>query len=173
MAEIVEETYRRPDLPRELEIQVLAFGRMAWFDEPGSDPFRERLHDEPDAMHFVRRAGSLLISHVRVVPRRIEGADDRTISVAGLGGVMTFPAFRAQGHASALMRRAEAYIGDAGFELGWLFCEPSNEGFYERLGWRPLAADRVRVRGGPAHEGVMTLGNAALLRAVTELEDTW
>ena len=54
---ITEHAYPWPDLPRELEIQALAFMRIAW---GGNEPFRDHVHEGPGSVHFVRSAGNLL-----------------------------------------------------------------------------------------------------------------
>src|SRR4029077_17259151 len=63
-AVIEERTYARAELPRDLEIQVLDFMRLEWSDAfEGDERFRDRLFDDADAVHFVRAAGRLLVSH--------------------------------------------------------------------------------------------------------------
>jgi hypothetical protein len=55
---IHDDVYVREQLPRELEIQVLAFMRLTWGEALfcGEDRFRERLWEDAPATHFVRVA---------------------------------------------------------------------------------------------------------------------
>ena len=74
--QIEEQIYRRSDLPRLIEQQVLDFGRIVWSDgSVTEDSFRDRMHDVPeDTTHFVRAAGSLLVRHVhQVIPIEVDG----------------------------------------------------------------------------------------------------
>ena len=109
--EIEERSYRRPDLPRLIEQQVLDFGRIVWFDGFMTEGrFRHRMHEVPDdTTHFVRAAGSVLVSHVQVIPIELEGRD-RGLRIGGVSSVMTYPAFRNEGHSTALLRRASDHI---------------------------------------------------------------
>jgi predicted N-acetyltransferase YhbS len=173
--EIEEHIYRRRDFPRLLEQQVLDFGRIVWFDGfIGEDRFRDRMHEVPeDTTHFVRVAGSVLVSHVQVIPIELAGRDRRVL-IGGVSSVMTYPGFRGEGHSSALLRQAADHIATAGMELGMLFCDEHNVGFYERLGWHPLERDRVTVREHPDSEDrVMALGDDRLLPDALTLEWSW
>ena len=173
--EIEEHTYRRPDLPRLIEQQVLDFGRIVWTDGfIGEDAFRDRMHEVPDdTMHFVRAAGSLLVSHVQVIPIEIDGRE-RRLRIGGVSSVMTYPPFRGQGHSSALLRLAADHIVRSGLAPGMLFCDEHNRAFYERLGWGALAPGRVVVREDPdADDRVMVLGDDALLPERLTLEWSW
>src|SRR6186997_3014974 len=137
--DIEEHVYRRPDLPRLIEQQVFDFGRIVWADGfRAEDRFRDRMHEVPDdTTHFVRAAGSLLVSHVQVIPIDVEGRQGRLV-VGGVSSVMTYPNFRGEGHASALLRRAAEHIASSRMDIGMLFCDAENVPFYERLGWDVL-----------------------------------
>ncbi|MEP7060164.1 MAG: GNAT family N-acetyltransferase [Actinomycetota bacterium] len=174
--EIDDRVYMRSELPRELEIQVLAFARILWDDTAaGDDRLRDRLDDDREGVHFVRAAGNVLVSHVEVIPVDVEESQGRTMRIGGVGGVMTYPAFRGEGHASALMRKAGEHIrGDRfDFDIGMLFCDPENASFYSRLGWKPLASERVLVDGSNSQEMIMTLGDPSALPPVLHLTWTW
>jgi len=171
---ISEHVYPRRELPREIEIQVLDFMRLAWPDLfSGGDRIRDRLHEAPNAVHFVRRIGDLLVSHVHVLPVSID-LDGRLLRIGGVSNVMTYPEFRGQGHASALMLAAGTHIIAGDFDLGMLFCDPENAQFYERLGWRRLEIGRVLVdERAPVDLVVMILGDPSPLPAVLRLEWSW
>jgi predicted N-acetyltransferase YhbS len=170
---IAEVTYPRADLPRELEIQVLAFMRMAWGDAfRGDDRFRDRLWHDPNATHFVHEAGPLLVSHVMVVPISVE-ANGGSLLIGGVASVMTYPQFRGEGHGAAVMRAAGTSIEQGRFDLGMLFCDPETVPFYARLGWHALEPGRITVRGVQPDDVVMTYGSTASLPAVLDLEWSW
>jgi predicted acetyltransferase len=173
--EIEEHVYRRADLPRLIEQQVLDFGRIVWCDGfMTEDRFRDRMHDVPeDTTHFVRSAGSLLVSHVQVIPIELEGRD-RRLAIGGVSSVMTYPAFRKEGHSSALLRGAADHITASGMDLGMLFCDEDNVPFYEHLGWHVLERGRVIVREEPdSQDRVMVLGEDRLLPDQVTLEWSW
>jgi predicted acetyltransferase len=173
--EIDERTFQRGELPRLIEQQVLDFGRIIWFDgDTGEDRFRDRMYEVPeDTTHFVRTAGSLLVSHVQVIPIELDGRE-RRLPIGGVSSVMTYPQFRGEGHSSALLRQAAEHIRVRGMALGMLFCDEHNVGFYERLGWHALEHGRVTVREDPDSEDrVMVLGDDRLLPDVLTLEWSW
>jgi predicted N-acetyltransferase YhbS len=172
--EIEEHTYLRPDLPRLIEQQVWDFGRIVWSDGFTDDRFRDRMHEVPDdTKHFVRSAGSLLVSHVQVIPIELDGRDGPLV-IGGVSSVMTYPPFRGEGHSSALMRRAADHIEAAGLRIGMLFCDSETIPFYERLGWHTLEKGRVRVREDPDGDDiVMVLGDDRLLPDRLTLEWSW
>jgi predicted acetyltransferase len=173
--EIEERAYLRSQLPRLLEQQVFDFGRIVWSDGlMPEDRFRERMHEVPeDTTHFLRAAGSLLVSHLQVIPIEVDGRDRRLL-IGGVSSVMTYPAFRGEGHSSALLRRAAGHIEASGMDLGMLFCDDDNLPFYERLGWHPLEADRVLIQEDPeSDDRVMVLGDDDLLPDQLTLEWSW
>ncbi len=172
---IEEHTYVRPELPSVIEQQVLDFGRIVWSDLfIGEESFRDRMHEVPgDTRHFVRSAGSLLVSHVQVIPIELQGSD-RPLVIGGVSSVLTYPPFRGEGHASALMRRAASHIEAAGLPMGMLFCGEETIPFYQRLGWHTLEKGRVRVQADPdADDVVMALGDDRLLPERISLEWSW
>jgi len=172
---IEEHTYLRPELPRLIEQQVLDFGRIVWSDGfMPEDRFRDRMHEVPDeTTHFVRSAGSLLVSHVQVIPIELPGRDEPLV-IGGVSSVMTYPPFRGEGHAGALLRHAAAHIERTGLRLGMLFCDRVTVPFYERLGWHALEHGRVRVRTNSQDEDeVMALGDDSLLADQLMLDWSW
>jgi len=173
--EIEERSYPRRDLPRPIEQQVLDFWRIVWFDGVmPEDRFRDRMHEVPDdTTHFVRAAGSILVSHVQVIPIHLAGRD-RGLRIGGISSVLTYPEFRKEGHSTALLRRAADHIEASGMDLGMLFCDEETVPFYERLGWHALADDRVIVTEYPDSEDrVMVLGDDALLPDTLTVRWSW
>src|SRR5262245_13624236 len=172
---IDEHTYTRPDLPRLIEQQVLDFGRLIWSDGfMPEDRFRDRMHEVPDdTTHFVRSAGSLLVSHVQVIPIHLEGRDGPLV-IGGISSVMTYPPFRGEGHGSALLRRAAEHIDAKGLHVGMLCGDRETIPFYERLGWDALEHGRVAVQDDQhGDDDVMVLGDDGLLADRITREWSW
>jgi len=170
---IDEFVFPQEEFPRELEIQTLAFMRIVFHEgfESGEDRFRTRMWDVPPPMHFVRASGDLLVSHVQVLPIDIP-VEGRALRIGGVGGVLTYPQFRGEGHASALMGKAAEHIRGTA-DLGMLFCDERNESFYERLEWKLFPPGRVLKDGTPVVDSVMTLGEASSVPDPLRLDWTW
>jgi GNAT superfamily N-acetyltransferase len=169
---IEELVYEHADLPRELDIQIWAFARLVWGETLRGDArFRSRSWNDPPPTHFVRVAGDLLISHALVLPLRLQ-TERGVLRVGGVGAVLTFPQFRGEGHASAVMRRAAEHIGRTA-DVGMLFCDRRNVPLYERLGWAPLPRGRVLVKDQVRDDVVMILGDAALVPDPFRLDRSW
>jgi GNAT superfamily N-acetyltransferase len=170
-----DSVYRRSELPRLLEIQILAFMRLTWGDAlfRDQDPFRDRLWDDPDATHFVRAAGDVLVSHAEVLMTSAHGSEGRTLRVAGVSAVLTYPPFRRQGHASAIMRKVADHIMATDADIGVLFTADELCPFYEPFGWRRAIAGRVLVADSPSPDVVMLFGEVSSLPGVMNLTSQW
>jgi hypothetical protein len=169
---IGDRTYPHERLPRELEIQVLAFMRIVWPDAlEGDERFRSRMWDDPPPTHFVRSVGDVLISHAQVLDLEFEG-DHGVVRIGGVGAVMTYPQFRREGHGSGVMRMAAEHI-DAVDDVGVLFCDESNVPFYSGLGWSRLEPGRVIVRGAIPHDIVMAIGEMDRIPRPLRIDWSW
>src|SRR4051794_41828857 len=124
--DIEEHTYLRPELPRLIEQQVLDFGRIVWSDGfMPEDRYRDRMHEvSDDTTHFVRSAGSLLVSHVQVIPIELDGRD-RPLVIGGGSSVMTYPPLRGGGHPSAPLPPAAPHNQAKGVGARLPFCDPA------------------------------------------------
>jgi aminoglycoside 2'-N-acetyltransferase I len=81
-----------------------------------------------------------LVSAVGLYPRN--GLHDGSkVRIGGIGGVMTDPAHRARGFATAALGCAQALFREIGTDFSLLFSEPKNFAFYTGLGWRVFADD--------------------------------
>ena len=67
--------------------------------------------------------------------------DTRPDLTPWLAGVFVQPAFRGRGHATALIRRAEAFAAAASVQVLWLYTWTA-EPFYARLGWQRAGVER-------------------------------
>lgn len=109
----------------------LAFGPDSWV--------RQHAWAKPD-WRFILLLDGVPVSHVKVTEGKgLIGSNVRKL--AGIGGVMTLPAFQQQGFASRLLDRAEDFIfSEVGADLGWLFCLEELVPYYARRGWRLVEA---------------------------------
>jgi len=172
---IRDATYTRTDLPRDLEIQVLAFMRTEWGDAlfSGDDRYRDRLWDEPGALHFVRTAGNLLVSHVELLPIEAPGRGGAVLYIAGVAAVLTYPPFRHEGHASHLLRKVADYTASSPADIGMLFTAVDLESFYASLGWSRLDGTRILVADRTPDDVIMVLGDSTMLPDVVRLNRQW
>lgn len=128
-------TFTGDTIPDGYKHQIRSFARMVWGDsylESLNPPFENPAHQ---SLHFVIGEDQALYSAARVNRTTIEHRGQRYV-VYGLGGVMTYPAFRKIGFGSWIVRAATEHIyqqDDA--DVGVLWTETHNIPFYERLGW--------------------------------------
>ncbi|HEY9422237.1 MAG TPA: GNAT family N-acetyltransferase [Thermoanaerobaculia bacterium] len=108
-----------------------AFGPDSWV--------RQYAWVKPD-WRFILLLDRVPVSHVKVTEGiGLVGGEVRKL--AGIGGVMTLPAFQRHGFASRLLDRAEDFIFyELGRDLGWLFCLEELVPYYARRGWRLVEA---------------------------------
>lgn len=122
-------------IPIAYEHQIRSFARMVWGDsylESLNPPFENPAHQ---SLHFVIGEGDALYSAARVNRTMIEHQGQDYV-VYGLGGVMTYPAFRQRGYGSWIVRVATEHIyQQADADMAVLWTEQSTIAFYERLGW--------------------------------------
>ncbi|MEU6373510.1 GNAT family N-acetyltransferase [Streptomyces sp. NPDC046909] len=108
-------------------------------------------------VHFgVLRQGRL-VAHAGLVEVAVS-VGDRSLRVAGLGGVIVAPGMRGHGLARAVVGAAVAHARGTEAEFGILFCLPDRVPLYERLGWRVLDGGmRVEQPGGVIDHPLHTL----------------
>jgi len=99
------------------------------------DPYHKEDH------WFVATEGARVVSALKLFCRPV-ALRGQTFQMAGVGNVGTDPEFRGRGHATALLRRAIAYMEHNGFALSILYT--GSPGLYERLGWRRIWAVRYQ-----------------------------
>lgn len=90
---------------------------------------------------FLVWEGDRLVTHVGVLDRAIR-VGGQPWHVAGVYAVMTRPADRGKGYASAALEKAAAFMRDElpRAEHGLLVCIDERLPFYERLGWQRVEA---------------------------------
>src|SRR5690348_9101558 len=102
----------------------------------------------PKTIHtLVRDERGLLTCHVGGLFRPVL-VDRRPVKIGGIGGVMTAPLARRQGHARKAMATLSRHLVAQQASFLLLFCASSLRGFYERLGWRPFSGTAVVEQRG-------------------------
>ena len=106
---------------------------------------------QPKVHHVLILEDGRTVSHAGLVQRTIK-VGERSISVAGIGGVLTRPDCRGRGFGEMAVRKAEEFALEhmlVNFAL--LFCRPPMRIWYERLGWSTLL---VKVWIDQPHETI-------------------
>ena len=116
-------------------------------------------------------SGALLSSAKRY--RFAARLDQRDVTVLGIGAVFTPPDRRGQGHASALIQQLIDEARTDGSDAALLFSEIGTP-FYERLSFKPVPLDEVRIRvrlkgGSPAM--LVRAGHEKDLPALSAMHD--
>lgn len=128
---------------REDEIEeTLELQRMVFRPDEGAgalERYRTYVRDDPGYRMDQSRVlliDGRIVAHLRVWDReiRVRGS---VLRAGGIGSVLTHPDYRGRGCARALMRNAEAYMLDAGYDVGLLFTIIGTP-FYQALGWTPI-----------------------------------
>ncbi len=96
---------------------------------------------------LIRDEADQLVSHVGAVTRLCL-CDSNEILLGGIGGVMTQPAQRGKGYASAGVGRAIDFLRqEMRVEFSLLFCAPRMQSYYRRFGFSSFAGDARARRG--------------------------
>lgn len=124
-------------LPPHFYYQMEAFSRIVWGENP------EDGHDldtdlNISSHHFVIAQGKRLIAYASVSYVELELQGIRYLC-GGLGGVMTFPAFRKRGYGGRVVQAATMAVQqNPAADIGLLWTASQNEAFYNRYGWQSL-----------------------------------
>jgi predicted N-acetyltransferase YhbS len=79
----------------------------------------------------------MLISHLGIVERRVVAVGGQPIQLSGIGGVITHPAWRRRGIASAVLEQAVEFIrNELTAEFCLLLCREEIAPLYARFGWK-------------------------------------
>ncbi len=139
--------YSGDTLPPGLAWQALSFMRCEWpFLFTGDNRLRARPVGGPAAAQVLRADGDVLLSYAEVLRVTAVRAGE-PVRVAGLSNLFTFPPYRGEGHASAIMRAVGQLINDSESELAILFCEKELEPFYAARGWQLAAVGSIQATG--------------------------
>lgn len=160
-------SYHKRELPEKWFYQIISFLRM---DDPAGFAGRNQSRnwiseDEEHVRHFVMHVGDILISHPEVLRKDIEH-EGLTYRLYGLGGVLTYPAFRRQGHGTRVVRAATQYaVTQPDADVALLTCSQEHQGFYAQCGWEFTGSVTVHV--GP-REAPVELGDHAALHCISD-----
>ncbi len=160
---VATRVYSASELPQSLAWQALSFLRCEWpFLFTGDGRLQARPFGSDDAWCVARADGDVLLSYAEVL-RVTATRADAAVRVLGLSNVFTFPPYRDEGHASAIMHAvAELIINGSDAEVAILFCELDLVSFYSARGWQqppegsivaPGTAPAIMVRPGRVKEG--------------------
>jgi predicted N-acetyltransferase YhbS len=151
--------YYADTLPPSLTWQALSFLRCEWpFLFTGTNRLLARPFGGPDTTYVVQSDDEVLLSYAEVL-QVTAARDGEPVQVLGLSNVFTFPPYRNEGHASAIMRGLGEVINGSDAELGILFCEKELAPFYAARGWQLAPAGSIQAPGTPprtmVHAGVV------------------
>jgi predicted N-acetyltransferase YhbS len=137
--------YRKPDVPREIAIQIASYVRVQWpgLIAPGK-PLWEATSYPAECLHFVLTDGDVLISHAAVSSRRLAHGGE-TFNVYGLSSVFCYPTHRGSGFGEQVVAAATAHIRHASdADLALLFCGARAQSLYTRCGWELVPGMQIR-----------------------------
>lgn len=98
----------------------------------------------PKDYHFITEEDGRPLSHVGIIKTTV-GVGGRTVTVGGIGGVVTVPEAQGRRLVHEGMRQAAEFIcRELGADFGMLYCLPRLENFYAQQGWQTLA-DEVEI----------------------------
>lgn len=131
------EVIAESDIDEELDASIRLFLREIF---PNWDKiFRERRawHDAtPEFTALATAPNGAIVGHVAVVERTITTEWNCRFPAASVQGVSTLPAFREEGLASALLKRALEESKRRGYLYAILFCREALVRFYEKNQWK-------------------------------------
>ncbi len=137
--------FRKPDVPREIAIQIASYVRVQWPAVTGRrTPLWEATPYPNGAIHFVVTDGDVLISHAMVASRRLAHGGE-TFNVFGLSSVFCYPTHRGSGFGEQVVAAATECIRqqhDA--DLALLFCGERVKSLYTRHGWQIVPGLTIR-----------------------------
>lgn len=148
--------YRSDQLPDSIYQQMASFIRLVWLSHlQGEDRFWRLVDPTGHIDHFCIVERDVLISHACVNQRTITHAG-ATYTLRGLGAVLTYPAFRKEGHGTRVVAAATEFIRSTDADIGMLFTSPALEPFYGAHGWQALRPEPSIASGDPQQSRVAT-----------------
>lgn len=85
--------------------------------------------------HFIIYIAGSPVSHVGVLKHAVN-VGEQSVTVGGVGGVVTVPEEQHRGHARELMQHATRLLEQWKVDAGLLFCLKRMVPYYESQGWR-------------------------------------
>jgi hypothetical protein len=144
---ITTQLYSDNTIPQSLTWQALSFLRCEWpFLFTGASRLRTRPVGGPGTTCVVQADGEVLLSYAEVL-RLTAVRAGQPARVLGLSNVFTFPPYRREGHASAIMGTVADIVNDSDAELAILFCEEELASFYGARGWQVVPVGSIQAPG--------------------------
>jgi predicted N-acetyltransferase YhbS len=116
---------------REAEI----LDKLAFLEEDGDD-FDDGIQwIEVSNWDILGRVDGKLVSHI-ILSKHVVRVGSHSLTIAGVGGLVTHPAWRRQGFACRLLKAAEDLMrSEGGYDFGMLFCDTEMIPYYSRYGY--------------------------------------
>jgi hypothetical protein len=144
---VTTQLYTDNTIPQSLTWQALSFLRCEWpFLFTGANRLRTQPVGGPGTTYVVQADGGVLLSYAEVL-RVTAARAGEPARVLGLSNVFTFPPYRSEGHASAIIQAVAGLINGSDAELAILFCEKELEPFYAARGWQLAPAGSIQAPG--------------------------
>ena len=97
-----------------------------------------KLSWRPKDLHFLLYSGGEPVSHVGIL-KHVVTVNAESVTVGGVGGVVTVPEAQKKGFARQLMQHAAKFFEQEWkVDAGLLFCLPKLTAYYEALGWQEV-----------------------------------
>ncbi len=97
----------------------------------------------PKEEHLVLYVGDQPVSHCGLIRQNVQ-VGDFTLSIGGVGGVVTPPSYQGRGYASQIIKEALSIFTSENHAAAILFCRTALVAFYQQQGWT-LLPDPVHV----------------------------
>jgi GNAT superfamily N-acetyltransferase len=130
-----------PMPPAPIEVRVMEFysgadrSDLAGGEKDPSQTSAYQLQWRPTEKHVLIVEGGRQVCHVGLVKHTV-AIEGHAVPIAGIGGVLTRPEYRARGYGRIAMKAAEAFaLSQMGVDFMLLFCRPALQSWYEGLGW--------------------------------------
>ena len=92
----------------------------------------------PKDLHFLFYSGGTLTSHVGIL-KHVITVNGESVTVGGIGGVVTVPEAQKKGFARRLMQHTAKFLEhEWKVAAGLLFCLPGIVAYYKVLGWQTV-----------------------------------
>lgn len=89
----------------------------------------------PKDLHFLFYADDELTSHVGIL-KQVVTVNRKSVTVGGIGGVVTVPKAQKKGYARRLMQHTTEFLKQEWkVAAGLLFCSPEMTAYYKTIGW--------------------------------------
>jgi GNAT superfamily N-acetyltransferase len=111
---------------------------------------------------------TLVLAHAGVLDRNAR-LNQANVKIGGIGGVMTHPAFRKQGIATAAIDRCiDFFRGQGDVDFALLVCDSNLIPFYDRLGWQQFLGRLLVNQRGQTTEFTFNLPMIYRIRCQSE-----